>query len=282
MKNKSNIFLIVGILIVTVIIAVVCYGNIKTRKNPVATIEVVYKDADGNEKTGTVKMELYSDQAPETVANFITLANNGYYNGLKFHRIAENFVVQGGDKNGDGSGSANVSDLNKSIQAGSKDDYKYSIKGEFAANGINNTLKFGKGIVGMARSDYSSYGLNEEGYNSGSSQFFITTTDDSSKLKSLNQNYASFGKVIEGYEYIEEIAKVYAGKEASKSTNTEGENATEEDFPVMKNVSVDTFGGNYGLPTTINYESILNKVSQYQNYFNQLQSGSGAGVTTAE
>lgn len=335
MKDKSKIVLIVVILAVTAIIAYVCYGITKGKKNPVATMEVSYIDSEGNEKTGTVKMELYPDVAPESVANFIALANNGYYDGLTFHRIAKDFVVQGGDKQGNGSGSANYSDLfetyevtnienkkatcknkitnetkeievsklPKDTQVGNviwykdgkyqKDitDYKYSIKGEFAANGINNTLKFEKGIVGMARSDYSSYGLTEEGYNSASSQFFIVTTDNKSSLNSLNQSYASFGKVIEGYDLIEEIASLYA-KDENETSNTTEENAEnsseensedkseEENVPKMKSIRVETYGANYGLPNAINYEKTLSTVEQYQNYYQQLKNQSNSSDST--
>ena len=245
MKDKSKVLLIAIILVVTAAIAYVGYGIVKGKKNPVVTMQVSYKDAEGNDKVGTVKVELYPDAAPETVANFIALANNGYYDGLTFHRIVKDFVVQGGDKKGDGSGSAKLSDINKSIEAGSSNDYTYSIKGEFAANGINNNIKFGKGIIGMARSDYSSYGLTEQGYNSASSQFFFVTTDDKASLSSLNQNYAAFGKVIEGYEFIEEIEKLYA--EDATKTEEKNEENKDENVPRTINVRVDTFGVKYGL-----------------------------------
>ena len=265
MKDKSKVLLVAVILLVTAAIAYVCYGIFKGKQNPVVTMEVSYKDSEGNEKKGTVKIELYPESAPESVNNFIALANNGYYDGLTFHRIVKNFVVQGGDKNGDGSGSAKLSDINKSIQAGSTNDYTYSIKGEFAVNGVNNDIKFGKGIIGMARSDYSSYGLNEQGYNSASSQFFIVTTDDKASLASLNQNYAPFGKVIEGYEYIEEIEKLYADKQE----NTETENA-EKDVPKTTSVRVETYGVKYALPNALNYDETLKLVSQYQSIYSQL------------
>ena len=342
MKDKSKIVLIGVILAVAAIIAYVCYGITKGNKNPVATMEVSYVDGDGNQKTGTVKIELYPDVAPESVKNFIALANNGFYDGLTFHRIEKDFVVQGGDKKGDGSGSASYSDLfqtfevtkieNKKATLTSKKnlsikevdqssipketnvgdiiwfkdgkyqkditDYTYSIKGEFAANGVNNNLKFEKGVVGMARSDYSSYVLTEEGYNSASSQFFFVTTDKKSSLNNLNQNYASFGKVIEGYEFIEEIEKLYSkddSENANETTAAEGtsqentetnneententENSEEKseisNVPKMTSVRVDTFGAKYELPKTINYDSTLQTVQQYQNYYQQMMSQS--------
>ena len=91
------------------------------------------------ENYGTIKVELYPDKAPETVANFINLANNGFYDNLTFHRIVSDFMIQGGSSDGTGSGSAKLSDLDKKIQANSSSDYTYSIKGEFANNNINNS-----------------------------------------------------------------------------------------------------------------------------------------------
>lgn len=278
MKDKSKIILIIAILAITALIAYVCYGILKGNKNPVATMEVSYVDSDGNEQTGVVKIELNPDAAPTSVANFIQLANNGFYDGLTFHRVISDFMIQGGDKEGNGSGSAKLSDLDKKIQADSDQDYTYSIEGEFAANGINNSLKFGKGVIGMARSDYSSYGLTEEGYNSASSQFFIVTTDDKDTLKSLNQYYASFGKVIEGYDVVEAVANVKL-----KEPEAEGEEvSTPETAPVIKSIRVETYGANYGIPKTINYSEILSKVQQYQNYYNQLMSSYSSSDTSTE
>ncbi len=321
--NKSKIVLIVVILAVIALIAYVCYGIFKGEKKPVATMEVSYIDNEGNEQTGTVKIELDPNVAPISVANFIQLSNNGFYDGLTFHRIISDFMVQGGDKAGNGSGSASfsnlietytitkiennkaickknitkdeqkeidISDLPEGIKEGTviwnrngkyeidTKDYTYSIKGEFAANGINNNLKFGKGVIGMARSDYSTYGLTEEGYNSGSSQFFIVTTNDEDTLNSLNQNYASFGKVIEGYNVIEAIAnvKVNAAEEG-------GEASTPENAPVIKSVRVETYGANYGIPETVNFDEILSKVQTYQNYYQQLfNSNSNANANPDE
>lgn len=274
MKDKSKILLVAVILLVAAAIAYVCYGIFKGKQNPIVTMEVSYKDSEGNEKTGTVKIELYPEAAPESVNNFIALANNGYYDGLTFHRIVKDFVVQGGDKNGDGSGSAKLSDINKNIEAGSTNDYTYSIKGEFAVNGVNNDIKFGKGILGMARSDYSSYGLNEQGYNSASSQFFFVTTDDKASLSNLNQNYAAFGKVIEGYEYIEEIEKLYAENNEEESSEESAEQASaeenEKNVPKMNKVTVETFGVKYDLPNALNYDETLKLVSQYQSLYQQI------------
>jgi len=146
-----------------------------------------------------VKMELYPEYAPNTVANFLDLVSSGFYDGLTFHRLVKGFVLQGGDPEGTGSGSND-----------------YSIKGEFSKNGYEeNTLKHTTGILSMARADYSTVGsslnlssdltedLTEEGYNSAYSQFFIMLAPNTA----LDGNYAAFGKVIEGMNYIEDIAQ---------------------------------------------------------------------------
>lgn len=277
MKNTGKIILIIAIIAIVAIIGYVCYGIIKGEKKPVATMQVSYVDSDGNTQTGTIKVELDTKSAPNTVSNFIKLANNGFYDNLTFHRIVSNFMIQGGDKDGTGSGSAKMSDLDKKIQADSSSNYTYSIKGEFEKNGTNNSLKFAKGVIGMARSDYSTYGLSEDGYNSGSSQFFIVTTDDSSTLSNLNGNYASFGRVIEGYDIVEAISKVKV-----KAATKEGEEAsTPENAPIITSIRVETYGADYGMPKTVNFDDILKEVQQYESYYQKLMSSYSNSTATA-
>ena len=127
---------------------------------------------------GTMKAELYPEKAPLTVKNFRQLVNEGFYNGLIFHRVINGFMIQGGDPLGNGTGGSDV-----------------TIKGEFAANGVNNPLKHEKGVLSMARS---------QNFDSASSQFFICQGDCSF----LDGQYAAFGKVIEGVEVIDAIAAV--------------------------------------------------------------------------
>ena len=138
----------------------------------------------GGKDAGSFTMELYPEYAPITVANFISLVEDEFYNGLIFHRIAEGgygpFVAQGGDPKGNGTG-------------GSK-----PIKGEFIANGVNNTLSHTRGVVSMAR--------RGDSYDSGSCQFFICYND--SYINALDGQYAAFGKVIEGIEVVDKIASV--------------------------------------------------------------------------
>ena len=126
---------------------------------------------------GTIKLELDEGTAPITVANFIKLAKDGFYDGLTFHRIMDGFMIQGGDPDGNGTG-------------GSKD----MIKGEFTKNGVNNPISHVKGVISMARSNAP---------DSASSQFFITVAD----ATFLDGSYAAFGRVTEGMEIAEQIAK---------------------------------------------------------------------------
>ena len=140
-------------------------------QNPVATITM---------KNGKqIKVELYPDVAPNTVNNFISLANSGFYDGLIFHRVIRGFMIQGGCPKGIGIGGPG-----------------YSIKGEFKQNGFNNTLKHTRGVISMARS------MNP---NSAGSQFFIMHAD----APHLDGAYAAFGEVAEGIEVVDQIADEY-------------------------------------------------------------------------
>lgn len=130
------------------------------------------------EKFGTIEVELYKDVAPISVDNFVKLANKGFYNGLTFHRIIKGFMIQGGCPKGNGTGGPG-----------------YSIKGEFAANGINNPIKHERGVISMARAMDP---------NSAGSQFFIMHKD----APHLDGQYAAFGKVSQGIEVVDAIASV--------------------------------------------------------------------------
>lgn len=200
--------------------------NNNISQNPIATIDI--------NNYGTIKVELYPKIAPNTVNNFIALANNGFYDGLTFHRVIKNFMIQGGDKNGDGTGSPFLSDLDSNISK--EQDKQYSIKGEFKANGYNNSLKHTEGVISMARADYSAYGKTEEGYNSAGSQFFIVTKTS----PSLDGLYTSFGKVKEGMEIVHKIENI------STTTN---DKPTEK--IIIKSIRVDTIGKSYELPETL-------------------------------
>ena len=240
MKKAKNLIWIIALILLIALVAWIGYGYYRNAtmevQNPVATMEV--------ENYGTIKIELYPEYAPETVANFIALANRGFYDGLTLHRVVKDFMIQGGDKNGDGSGSASISDLKDGGE-----DTEYAIKGEFIANGVDNKLKFEEGVVGMARNDYTSYSssLQEESYNSGSSQFFIMTAENSS----LNGYYTAFGKVIEGMDVVHAIEEV----EVKVADDSEETGNTEQSTPVeaikISSIKVETNGVDYGLPETL-------------------------------
>ena len=280
MEKGRNVMIGIAIIVVIVLIGIVGVGVYKNAtmevKNPIATMEV--------EGYGTVKIELYPDQAPNTVANFIKLANNGFYNNLTFHRTIPNFMIQGGDKNGDGTGAPSLKDL----IGDSAEDKSYAIKGEFLANNYENTLKHTKGVISMARSDYSSMGLTEQGYNSAGSQFFIMTSDNTS----LDGSYAAFGKVIEGYDIIEKISNVevtYRSSELGENEEApkdEQGNTLSSDMPkekpVIKSLSVETYG-DYGTPETVepfDYQSYLSKL--YGTNGNSTNSSVTSNTSTEE
>ena len=251
MKKKSNVLIIIALIVLIVLIGTICYGYYKNItmevKNPIVTMEV--------ENFGTIKLELYPDKAPETVKNFIALANNGFYDGLKFHRVVKGFMIQGGDKNGDGTGSPKLSDLGLDVSG--DDNTEYCITGEFLANGDNdNTLKHTEGVISMARGDYTSYSsaLTTESYNSAGSQFFIMTKDN----QSLNGYYAPFGKVIEGMDVVHAIENVEVKASDDSTTSSSDEKSSTEkevstpvnDVKISK-VTVETYGVKYGLPKTL-------------------------------
>ena len=130
------------------------------------------------EKGGIIKLELYHNIAPITVDNFVKLANEKFYDGLIFHRVIAGFMIQGGDPNGIGTGGPG-----------------YTIKGEFAINGIKNDISHKRGVISMARS---------MSYNSAGSQFFICHADSTF----LDGQYAAFGKTVDGIEVVDQIASV--------------------------------------------------------------------------
>ena len=240
MKTFKNILWIIVLIIILALVGVIAFGYYRNAtmevKNPVATMEV--------ENFGTVKIELYPDQAPETVANFIALANRGFYDGLTFHRVVKDFMIQGGDPEGTGEGGAKISDLKDGGE-----DKDYSIKGEFISNGVDNKLKFEEGTIGMARNDYTQYSssLQEQSYNSGSSQFFIMTAANSS----LNGYYTAFGKVIEGMDVVHSIenVEVKAADDSAQTGNTEV--STPVNPVTIASIRVETNGVDYGLPETL-------------------------------
>ena len=240
MKNVGKIIWILALIAIIILVGVVGFGYYKRAtlkvENPIVTMEV--------ENFGTIKMELYPDQAPETVSNFIALANRGFYDGTKFHRVVKDFMIQAGSKNGDGTTGAKISDL----KDGGADE-NYTIKGEFLSNGVTNTVKFEEGTLSMARADYTQYSssLTEESYNSGCSQFFIMTKENTN----LNGYYTAFGKVIEGLDVVHQIEGIEVTVAEGQEETENAEVSTPVNAPVVTSVRVETHGIDYGLPETL-------------------------------
>lgn len=164
------------------------------KEDPIVTMKI--KDY------GDIILELYPNMAPNTVNNFVTLANEGFYDGLTFHRVISGFMIQGGDPQGTGTGGPD-----------------YSIPGEFAENGFKqNTLSHTKGVISMARTFDP---------NSAGSQFFIMSADGTY----LDGQYAAFGKVTDGLDIVEEIQSVPTGNSDKPI-----------DDVVIESIRVDTHG----------------------------------------
>ena len=169
--------------------------------NPIVTIKMTNGDV--------IKAELYPEIAPNTVNNFISLINHGFYDGLIFHRVIKGFMIQGGCPDGNGMGGPG-----------------YSIKGEFSGNGFKNDLKHTEGVLSMARAMSP---------NSAGSQFFIMHKTS----PHLDGEYAAFGKVTEGLEYVNKIAE----------TATDYNDRPLEEQKI-ESMEVETFGVNYPEPET--------------------------------
>ena len=180
-NNKKMTGIIAGLLLLIVVLVAAVIALFAVRGKNESTeaidaagkhhIEIQVKDY------GTIKAELDGDAAPITVANFLKLAESGFYDGLTFHRIIDGFMIQGGDPKGNGTGGADK-----------------TIKGEFSQNGVENKLSHVRGTLSMARS---------QDMDSASSQFFIVQSD----CTYLDGQYAAFGTVTEGMELVDKICK---------------------------------------------------------------------------
>ena len=165
-----------------------------SEQNPIVTIEM--------EDGGIIKAELYPEVAPNSVNNFISLVNKGFYDGIIFHRVIAGFMIQGGDPKGIGIGGPG-----------------YSIRGEFSSNGFKNDLKHSRGVLSMARAMDP---------NSAGSQFFIMHED----APHLDGQYAAFGKVIEGMDTVDAIAAVRTDYNDRPRTPQKMKKVTVETFGV--------------------------------------------------
>ena len=176
MKKKMNTRVLIAVILVLVVLIVVAAVFIirGQKKDPMAPTDYVQIEiAD----YGTITAELYGNTAPITVENFMKLVDEGFYDGLTFHRIISGFMIQGGDPLGNGTG-------------GSDEE----IQGEFLLNGVENNITHERGVLSMARSQL---------YDSASSQFFIMHAN----VDSLDGQYAAFGRVISGIEVVDAICE---------------------------------------------------------------------------
>ena len=176
-RNLKIVGILAAVLLVAVLVGVLIWSFSGDDGDGTVDTSDAIKVAMEVKNYGKIVLELYPNEAPITVENFVDYVEKGFYDGLTFHRIIENFMIQGGDPTGTGYGDSSLK----------------KIKGEFSANGVDNDLKFERGVIGMARSDDP---------NTASSQFFIMhqTTE------SLDGKYAAFGKVISGMEVVDAIA----------------------------------------------------------------------------
>ena len=220
----KKVMVIVGIILVVVLLVICMFlPGKKEKKYEEKLLGINYDTVDNEEglnyetenpvvamyieNYGSVVMELYPDIAPNTVNNFISLVKSGFYDNNSFHRLVPGFVLQGGDPDGNGTGGPG-----------------YSIKGEFTSNGFTNNLSHEKWVISMARG---------QSMDSAGSQFFICIDD----AKNLDGQYASFGRVIDGFENIEAIVE----KESVSETNS----GKLRNNLVIKKAVVDTKGKDY-------------------------------------
>ncbi len=167
--KKRVLFLVIAFVM---IFSMCACGNKEDKMSGTVKAEITVKDK------GVIKLELDADEAPITVENFVNLVKDGFYDGLTFHRVVNNFMIQGGDPEGDGTGGSDK-----------------TIKGEFSANGVKNNISHERGVISMARNSIS--------MDSASSQFFIVQADS----KFLDGQYAAFGHVTDGMDIVDDIAK---------------------------------------------------------------------------
>lgn len=197
-------------LLLAVCVLAACLSGCGSKKNPTATLTLKGGDE--------ITIYLYPNKAPNTVKNFISLANSGFYDGLTFHRVVEDFIMQGGDPNADGTGGPG-----------------YTIAGEFADNGFTkNDVQMEAGVIAMAR--FSDNGSDtQEAYNSAGSQFFILMKDKDS----LQGQYAAFGKVFAGLNVLQKLSQC----------DVDSKDKPREDI-IIESIRVETFGEDYGEPET--------------------------------
>lgn len=200
MKDNMG-FIVAGVVILVIIISCILSNKEKEKIDEVELMKGKHNVVISVRDYGNIYLELDADIAPITVTNFIYLVNKNFYDGLTFHRIMNNFMIQGGDSAGNGTGGSAT-----------------KIKGEFSSNGVENSISHERGVISMARS-------NDK--NSASSQFFIVHKDS----KFLDGDYAAFGHVTSGMEVVDKIA------ETAKPTDNNG-TINKNEQPVIESIRV--------------------------------------------
>lgn len=200
MKNNAG-WIVAGVILLFIIISCALSNRGKEKTDEVELMNGKHNIVINVRDYGSIYLELDADIAPITVTNFIYLINKNFYDGLTFHRIMNNFMIQGGDPSGDGFGGSQT-----------------KIKGEFASNGVENSISHVRGVISMARS-------NDK--DSASSQFFIVHKDS----KFLDGDYAAFGHVTSGIEVVDKIA------ESARPTDDNG-TIPKEKQPVIESIKV--------------------------------------------
>ena len=206
-KEILNMILVPAVAVLLIAALVVSLGFVFGwwDDNPNKDFKVTHHATIKIKDYGTLHVELYGEEAPITVENFVALANKGFYDDLTFHRIMDGFMAQGGCPYGTGTG-----------------DSGKDIKGEFIANGVQNDVKHVRGTISMARGNAP---------DSGSSQFFIVHKTSENNTKSLDGNYAAFGMVTDGMEIID---KMIADTVAKGYT----ESVSKADQPIIESIEI--------------------------------------------
>jgi peptidyl-prolyl cis-trans isomerase B (cyclophilin B) len=234
LKIKGILLCAVSILILFILASCTIVQNSNIEEQPLAEQQEVDKKQDGEVESsasseseyptatiavkdkGEMIVELYPDKAPNTVKNFVSLAESGYYDGLSLHRIVYGFMIQGGDPLGTGTGGPG-----------------YAIKGEFSANGFyQNDLSHKRGVISMARS---------QTMDSAGSQFFIIHQDNTG----LDGQYAAFGQVVEGFDVLDVVAKV------ATENNEYGEQSVPINKQIIESITIQRNGWTGGEPEII-------------------------------
>ena len=257
MGKKVQICVWTIIAIVVVLLLGGCiYNFVRATKEEPIHPEVAFEI----ENLGTIKMELYPEYAPNTVKNIIKLVESGYYNNKVIYGKDEICLYVGRTAEGEAE-NPTASLIFDEIKAGTEQDFEYSIKGEFIANGFKqNTLSHEKGIVSLIRNNYGT-GFYEQSYNSGNAQLAVMLSEDSANLNGV---YAACGKITEGLELLE---KIYNEAETVKPEVVEGEEKPTEEaikqFVATQKITsatVNTYGIDYGNPEieeAFNYEEYM-------------------------